>query len=97
MQHSTENSKFFSDGSIKTSNIPLKNKYMKPRLNQPHSDIQKILNTKGFTYLISECKSWIESKEEHLRAYSPEDRAGRLALNNVAVNLDNALFNYQQS
>lgn len=70
---------------------------MKPRINQPDTDIQRILNEKGFIYLITGCRDWIRNKEEHLRAYSPEDKAERLALIKTATDLNNALFNYQQS
>lgn len=59
--------------------------------------IETILNQKGFTEVILQCKSWLENKEEHLRAYSPEDKDERLALRRTIQDLENAIANYLKS
>lgn len=60
-------------------------------------DIESTLNMEGFTFVISACKSWLENKEEQLRAYSPEDKDERLALRRTIQDLENTIKNYLKS
>lgn len=36
--------------------------------------MQEILDTKGFPYVIGQLEKWATNKHEHIRAYSPEDK-----------------------
>lgn len=59
--------------------------------------LQKILNEKGLLFVIEGCKSWLENKEEQLRAYSPEDKDERAALRRTIEDLENSIKNYLKS
>lgn len=58
-------------------------------------EIQRLLDTKGFPYLVNELSKWTVNKQEHLRAYSPEDTEDLKMYNTLTKQLNELLFIYK--
>lgn len=67
---------------------------MSKRIYKIDTDIEYVLHTRGFDHVIHHCKTWLENKEEQLRAYSPEDKVERQALKLTIQDLESAIKNY---
>lgn len=69
----------------------------KTRLRNSGSEVFTILNSKGFSYVMDECRLWLDFKIEHIRAYSPEDRDELLQLAKASKALESAVEAYKHS
>lgn len=68
-----------------------------PRDSSIEASIDYAIYRKGFVEVVTHCKKFLENKEEHLRAYSPEDKDERAALRLTIKDLENAIANYLKS
>lgn len=68
---------------------------MSSKSNQVDYQIQQLLSTKGFPYVVNELSKWTINKQEHLRAYSPEDTEDLKMYNTLTKQLNELLFIYK--
>lgn len=59
------------------------------------NQLKTLLNTKGLPWVLSEVSKWVDNKQEHLRAYSPEDKEDIESFKKIYVLLSNAIEAYK--
>lgn len=57
--------------------------------------VQTLLNTKGLSWVLTEVSKWVTNKEEHLRAYQPEEREDIDSFKKIHALLSNAIEAYK--